>query len=146
MGLYDYVKCDDPRFICSEGHDLCHEQFQTKDLGCTMGESTICDGRLTIDDGGWGESPTMPFSGVIELYCDCKQCPAFVQDGTFNLISTWVEFSATVEADLVTEVKRTSISTAEFVKSEPLKPHMRGCAGPMSYTEAYKRHVYRSKT
>jgi hypothetical protein len=32
MGLYDTVKVSDPRFVCSEGHDLSDEEFQTKDL------------------------------------------------------------------------------------------------------------------
>ena len=41
MGLFDTVTVRDPRFVCSEGHDLSDEEFQTKDLGCTMGSATI---------------------------------------------------------------------------------------------------------
>jgi len=136
MGDHDSVTSDDPRFRCSEGHDLTQELFQTKDLGCTMGTSSIAAGRLKVDSGNWGEPPALPFSGCIRVYRDCRRCPAFVQAGTFNVVATFVEFEVTIVADAVRSIERIGQSTAEFVDSAPRQPWLAGCLGPMSYDQA----------
>ena len=44
MGLFDYVRVSDPRFVCSEGHDLSDCEFQSHDFGEMMGTcSKGCD-------------------------------------------------------------------------------------------------------
>lgn len=142
MGLFDYVHCKDPRFTCSEGHALDAAEFQTKDLGCTMGDSFLeADGVLAFDDGGWGDPPPMPLNATIEIYCDCRQCPALVQRGTDNLIPTGVDFAVTFVDGRATDVRRTSLATAEQLATTALKPYMAGCAGPMPYADAYALHV-----
>lgn len=45
MGLFDYVTVRGPSFVCSEGHDLSGEEFQTKDFGCEMGQVFIEEHR-----------------------------------------------------------------------------------------------------
>ena len=60
MGLFDYVYVDDPAFVCSEGHDLNGREFQTKDLGCTMGHAKVSGGGIVLTDGGYGDPPKRP--------------------------------------------------------------------------------------
>lgn len=155
MGFYDTVTVCDPRFVCSEGHDLCQEEFQTKDLGGTMGTARIepaLDGahgigsvgskmRLTVESGEWGESPRLPFLGILLVYCHCTKCPAFVQAGTGNLAAVSVEFEVEVISNAIRNIMRVSASTAEFLETKPKQPYMAGCEGPMSYAAAHKRHV-----
>ena len=140
MGLFDYVTVRDPRFVCSEGHDLSGEEFQTKDFGETMG-------RILIDRDGWITTRAVFLgtpeadSSVVEIYCTCTQCPAFVQFGTGNLCPCGVTFDVSLSRDRVTEVRRTGPSTAEWLASEPLARHMRNCEGPMPYSEASRLHA-----
>ena len=145
MGLFDYVTVRDPRFACSEGHDLSDEEFQTKDLGCTMGSATIGvdrgEARLVIDeDGGYGDTPRLPFLGRICVYCVCRRCPAFVQAATGNLCPSGVTFEVEVIDDIVRSITRVSETTSEFLANEPRKSYMVGCEGPMSYEAAKARH------
>lgn len=142
MGLFDYVHCDHPVFVCSDGHDLRDEEFQTKDLGCTMGSASIGE-RISIHDGGYGDTQPAPFSGSIQIYADCHSCPAFVQDVTFNLHPVCVEFLVEISGDVVTKITRTSASSAEQVAAAPLLEYMPNCRGPMSYEDARKRGVDR---
>lgn len=142
MGLFDYVSCDHPAFVCSEGHDLRDEEFQTKDLGCTMGSASIGNG-IDIRDGGWGETQPRPFTGTIEVYTDCKKCPAFVQNETFNMHPVSVEFDVQIVADDVVSIKRTSAATAEQLAQAPRLDYMPDCRGPMKYEDAYRRHIDR---
>src|SRR5688500_9315610 len=107
MGLFDYVSVDHPAFVCSEGHDLSDEEFQTKDLGCTMGGAHIGATRISIQDGGWGETQPVPFSGTIEVYASCTRCPAFVQNETFNTHPVSVEFSVEIANNQIVSVTRT---------------------------------------
>lgn len=139
MGLFDYVYCHGPEFVCSEGHDLSGEEFQTKDLGCTMGSAKIGGGWFSHRDGGWGDSPPKPMRGEVEIYCSCPLCPVFVQAETFNIVSATVEFSVVIENDRVTSVRRISPSTAEFIEKEPSERYMGGCRGPMSLADAKSR-------
>ena len=156
MGLFDRLTCADQRFVCSEGHHLGHAEFQTKDLGCTMGHATIDEaGAFVYQPGGWGDpDPVLGMAPwpTIAIYCDCRQCPAFVQPGTGNLIDMWVQFDVKL-ADLavkdnpdvytgrVVSVLRTSEPTALWLSTEPLKPYMKGCAGPMPWAEAHEAHI-----
>lgn len=141
MGLFDYVKVSGPEFKCSEGHDLSGEEFQTKDLGCTMGNATIADGKLTTTPSDWG-APFIPGGmALIEIYCNCTRCPAFVQAKTFNLVDHGVTFKVLLEKDVVQRVERVGETSAEFVANTPKQPWMKDCRGPMLYQEAYKLHL-----
>jgi hypothetical protein len=138
MGLFDYVTVSGPAFVCSEGHDLSGEEFQTKDLGCTMGDAEIGD-RIEIHDGGYGDSVDRPLTSTIEIYCSCRKCPALVQAETFNTHATSVEFEIKIADDIVVAVQRTSETTAEQMASGIREPYMHECRGPMSYEDAKKR-------
>lgn len=165
MGLYDCLTCNDPRFVCSEGHHLGAEEFQTKDLGCTMGHGEIdATGTFSFLPGGWGDAEV---GTTINIYTSCRQCPAFVQAGTGNLIEMWVEFAVDLVAPaalnsaahegriapgsdplnartrfgaLVVDVRRTSQPTAEQIATMPNEPYMEDAAGPMPWPEALARH------
>lgn len=143
MGLFDYVSCDHPAFVCSDGHDLRREEFQTKDLGCTMGGASIGETHIDIRDGGYGDPVALPFSGTIEVYADCPRCPAFVQDETFNLHPVGVAFDVVVVADRIVSVARTSKSSAEQIAEAPTLDYMPNCRGPMNREDAQKRHMDR---
>ncbi len=140
MGLFDYVSVNDPRFVCSEGHDMRGEQFQTKDLGCTMGDASI-GASLIVRDGGWGDTLPQPFTGEIEIYTDCPMCPAFVQAETFNVHPVGVEFTVVVECDAVVRITRTSPTSAEQIAEAPTLRYMPNCRGPMSHEDACKRKM-----
>lgn len=141
MGLFDYVYISDHRTVCSEGHNLCHLEFQTKDLGCTMGDAQIKDGKLIVAGGGYGDRPRLPFLGRISIYTTCLLCPAFVQATTGNLCGAWVEFELEIVDNAVRSVTRTSPSTAEWLMLEPQQEWMAGCHGPMPYEDAVTLHL-----
>ncbi len=141
MGLFDYVSVQGAAFVCSEGHDLSGEEFQTKDLGSTMGSACLEDGQITIIPGDWGEPPKLPFLGRMHIYCTCRQCPAFVQAKTMNLCGAWVEFEVTIVDDKIRSVTRISQTTTEYLETEPKKPYMVNCLGPMPYEDAYQLHL-----
>ena len=139
MGLFDRLECVGPEFVCSEGHDLSGEEFQTKGLGCTMGGGLITHGKLRFCDGGCGdEDREVP----LEIYCTCRKCPAFVQFGTGNEISCGVEFEVMLDGDRVVSVKRVSQDTADWLASTPLERHMHRCEGPMPYAEVIELHIH----
>jgi hypothetical protein len=142
MGLFDYVHFDRPEAICSEGHDLRDEEFQTKDLGETMGSASIGDG-ISIHDGGYGDTQSRPFSGTIEIYATCRKCPAFVQAETFNTHPVSVDLAVEIRDDKVVSVTRTSASSAEQIAEAPTLEYMPNCRGPMSYEDAKKRQMDR---
>lgn len=145
MGLFDYVTVRDPRFVCSEGHDLTGEEFQSKDFGEQMGRVTIGeDGRISTRAVCLGDPS--PDADEVEIYCTCTQCPAFVQFGTGNLCACDVTFALALTGDVVVAVKRGSPTTREWLEAEPLERHMRRCEGPMPYAEASQLHVsYRAR-
>lgn len=136
MGCFDYVSVSDPQFKCSEGHDLSGSEFQTKDLGETMGDSSIDDGVLTYQPGRWGDPEPNPFTGTIEIYTSCQQCPAFVQNKTWNEVATWVEFSVVVKENAIRSVTMTSDPTHVQVATAKTTPYMLDAHGPMTYAEA----------
>jgi hypothetical protein len=139
VGVFDYVRVEGEAFRCSEGHDLAGEEFQTKDLGCTMGQWLIGE-RFSGKDGGYGEAPELPFIGRIHIYSGCRQCPALVQAGTMNLCETPVGFVVEIVDDLVRKVRRVSPDTATFLAEYAQEEFMRGCYGPMPYGEAEEMH------
>lgn len=147
MGLFDTIKIDDdPRFVCSEGHLLYGEEFQTKDLGCTMGHAFIDVvghdvSRMRFYDGGYGDPVQQPLLGRFDIYCNCRQCPAFVQAKTANVCPVTVDFEVEVVDDVVRAVKRISATTAHFLENEPKQKYMAGCEGPMTYEAAVARSV-----
>lgn len=137
MGLYDTLVIDDERCVCSEGHGLSDVEFQTKDLGETMGHWTISGGRVFGQAGGWGVEPDVPLNEKLEVYTSCPKCPAFVQAGTGNLVDCPVDFEIEIRDNVVQSMKRVSPDTAEFVRTTPVQPWMQGCAGPMAYELAF---------
>lgn len=146
MGLFDSVMCLSPEFMCSEGHSLNDEVFQTKDLGQTMGEAVIAqDGRFTFtpdllfSDG----TASAPITDTISVYSTCRKCPVFVQANTFNLVACWVEFEIEIVDDQVRSVRRVSQDTATWLQETPTKTWMKSCLGPMTYEEAGQVHVLR---
>lgn len=137
MGLFDYVHCSGPEFVCSEGHDLTAEEFQSKDFGCTMGDVSISSTSIDLDSGKWGDGPPeRPLLGRFYVYCTCRRCPAFIQAKTANMCSHGVTFCIEVVDDRVRSIKRASPPTAEWLESEPKQSYMAGCLGPMPYDEA----------
>jgi hypothetical protein len=76
----------------------------------------------------------------VEVYCDCRQCPAFVQFGTGNLISCSVVFNVELDGNTVKSVTRTSPDTDDWVRDEPRKDYMKRGEGPMSYDAAQRLH------
>lgn len=140
MGLFDYVTVRDPRFVCSRGHDLSAEEFQSKDFGCTMGRVLIEDGLLSSHAVYFGE-PGADGSKV-EVYCTCRQCPAFVQFGTGNLVGCDVTFEVELDGDAVKAISRTSPATDDQLRAVPLERHMNRCEGPMPYADAKQLHVH----
>ncbi len=142
MGCFDYVEVDREEFKCSEGHVLEGAEFQTKDLGCTMGHWIIGE-TLTGEDGGWGEDTPRPFTGTVDIYASCEECPAFIQAKTFNLCDHWVEFRVEIVEDIVRKVTRTSPPTSEWIETEPKEKWMAGCLGPMPHAEAEEIHSSR---
>ena len=140
MGLYDDVSCYREDCKCSEGHDLSGSDFQTKDLGCGMGAFVI-EETLTGTPGDYGDEIKRPFLGRVSFYTTCKECPAFVQARTYNLVGMWVTFEAEIVYDKVVTFTRISPDTKDWLVNEPQQPFMDGCFGPMSYNEAYNMHI-----
>jgi len=140
MGLFDYVSVRDPMFVCSEGHDLSDEEFQSKDFGCEMGRVHIENGRVFMESVYLGE-PYLD-ENPAEIYCTCRRCPAFVQFGTGNLVGCGVSFEIKMDGNAVTSIKRTSPDTADWLRDEPLLAHMARCEGPMTYKEAEHLHIF----
>jgi hypothetical protein len=137
--MFDYVKCRDSRMVCSEGHDLQDCEFQTKSLDCTMDTYYISGNELSP---GPGAPPfSKPYLGRLEMYAECRLCPAFVQAKTSNLISCPVDFEVEVIDNKVRAITRTSPSTKEWLEATPRETWMKGCQGPMTWDEAHKLHL-----
>lgn len=105
MGLFDTVSVNDARFACTEGHGL--DTFQTKDLGATGGDVRITGDLLEFEPAGnapdhEGRAPLLQLVPSITIYTTCRECPAYVDDGTWNVIARWVELEIELGA-LVTE-------------------------------------------
>lgn len=143
MGLFYYVYVDDPRFVCSEGHDLSGEEFQSKDFGCEMGSVTVANGTVTTRKVCLGEPS--PSGDTAEVYCTCTKCPAFVQFGTGNIVGHDVNFVLRLKGRDVVTITRDSPDTAAWLISEPASRWMRRCEGPMPYAEAMQVHIHYQK-
>lgn len=139
MGCFDTITLNRDDARCSEGHDLCGVEFQTKDLGQTMGHYTISTG-IQGEDGGWGVGidPNKPFLGRISVYGTCPQCPALVQADTFNVIGTCVEFEIDIVYGEVKKVVRVSKDTGPQLDEDLKSEWMIGGFGPMTPEEADK--------
>lgn len=142
MGMFDYARVSGEVFRCSEGHDLTGEEFQTKDLQCIMGTAHIDeDGPFRFEYGGWGPDDfPKNFTGKVEVYACCPECPAFVQAGTLNLCDRSVAFSVSIFVDSVESVKREGGTLAEWIASEQSEAWMAGAMGPIPRDEAYAIH------
>lgn len=97
MGLYDTIRYNGSRSKCANGHDLSSEDFQTKDLGCTLGYWSLTDENIEGEDGGYGELPALPVTGVVYFYTSCSEC----SEG-----SDWVEFEAELRDGKVLSISR----------------------------------------
>jgi len=140
MGMYDSITVLHPAFKCSEGHDLSEREWQTKDLDEALYHFTLHeDGKLVRspapEDEEW--PPDSPVNGVVEIYTDCHECPAWVQKGTGNVCPAGVDYEVTFENGRMTGYKRTSEPTPEQQAAELKQPWMQGAVGPLSYEEAY---------
>lgn len=140
MGLFDNVTVRDPRFVCSNGHDLSGEEFQSKDFGCQMGQIAIEDGRISARAGFLGNPEAD--SDTVDIYGTCRQCPAFVQFGTGNLVGCDVSFEIKLDGDVIKAIVRTSPATNDWLRDEPLKWHMSRCEGPLPYQDAAQLHAH----
>lgn len=139
MGLFDYVEVQGPSFVCEHGHPLEGYEFQTKDLGCTMGRATIPSvGEAVVhEDGGWNQAENLA-NVTLSIYGQCEACPAWVQAKTANLIETSVDFDVEVLDGIVMKVTRTGqASEAELRKLE----YFADMAGPYSFKEAQRLHL-----
>lgn len=137
MGLFDCVSVSGKQFACADGHSVEGCDFQTKDLGCTMGSAHVSD-MLTLQSGKYGCAPRQPFTGVIEIYSTCEQCPAAVQRGTGNILGTCVEFEVEIFRNTVTNLKLVSRPSAEQLAEQIAKYDG---VGPMSFREAQAMHM-----
>ena len=136
MGMYDTVIVGDG-FFCSAGHDLSNQDFQTKDLGETMGTWHL--GKyLSGTPGGYGDPvDEKGFTGLISIYTSCTDCPAFVQGSTFNVIDHSVEFEVQLVAGCPVSIKMVSESVDAFIRNTPRQPWMRNAyLGPMPHRKA----------
>ena len=142
MGMFDYVKVSGESFRCSEGHDLAGEAFQTKDLQCIMGTAHVDEsGPFRFEYGGWGPDDfPANFSGEVEIYAGCPECPAFVQGGTLNFCDRSVDFTVRVVEGRVVKVTRHGGTLAEWVAQEQKQPWMAGALGPIPRADAYAIH------
>jgi hypothetical protein len=131
MGDYDNIRVVGEWCRCSEGHDLRGELLQTKDLGCTMGD-WIIDDHLHGEPGQWGDPVEQPVTGTLSAYTFCRECPAFVQLGTWNILSPWVEFELELDAGRLIAARRISEPSAEWIASE----RAAGSLGPMTEAQA----------
>lgn len=141
MGMFDYVRVSGPEFVCSEGHDLSGEEFQTKDLGCTLGYATIRSGRMHFEphliERGRSAEDYQRFPRVISIGCTCSRCPGFVQANTGNPVGCDVDFEVDLVYDgTVLHARRVGMSTSEWMEWVVAQPWMAGAEGPMPYTEA----------
>lgn len=140
MGMFDWVHVDRDEFVCSEGHSLRNEEFQTKDFDCVLGHVYVGH-TLTTSPGVMDAAIDLgTFQSYFDIGCSCKQCPAFVQADTFNLVPAVVEFRIHFIASKILKIERISESTAEFIAREPGERWMGNCRGPMPYQDAAARH------
>ncbi len=142
MGMFDSAYCVGPEFVCTAGHDLSEEEFQTKDLDCSLAIIRIEGGRAWYVSGGIDEIPNAAITETLCLNCVCSSCEAFVQAGTGNLIGVYVTFEVDVDAGIVKAIRRVSPPSAEQLAETPRQEWMAGCEGPMPYAEAKERHIH----
>lgn len=138
MGMFDSLRVRDPRFVCPEGHDLCDEEFQTKDFGCTLGTIHIGpEGVLSRDALGIGdplEGCKRPLTTTMNCYTSCPTCPVFIAPISGNLWRLWCEFDVEIVDDKIVDVKvlAETRSFAEFAETA----RKSGCIGPLTEEEA----------
>jgi hypothetical protein len=143
MGLYDTITVSGEWCRCSEGHDLRGEPLQTKDLGSTMGDWLVAE-ELSGEPGPYGVPVTQPVTGTLSAYTFCRDCPAFLQLETWNILQAWVEFELNLDAGRLNSVYRISQDSAEWIASERAE----GSIGPMPQEQAIeeckvRRGIYR---
>ncbi|MDI1430691.1 ankyrin repeat domain-containing protein [Polyangium sorediatum] len=140
MGLYDTVRVKGLQgWTCSEGHDLMQAEWQTQDLGCTMGSWTLA-ARLDGTPGFEGERIELPLTDRIAIYTHCIQCPALFDelDVGGNVILPSVEFEVDLVESVVRRAERVSESTPEHL-ARWIERY--GCEGPMTYAEAVATQI-----
>jgi len=127
MGMFDRVWFRDTEPRCSEGHSLAGVEFQTKDLGCTMGDAEVMDGKFAFSPGGWGDSEKV---GRMWMCGDCPQCVCFVAEFPHpQVYRRFIELVVTVLGTAVV-YEDVSKSLAEWwMEDYVCRP---GVLGPMS--------------
>lgn len=138
MGMFDYVHVDDPRIVCSEGHDMRELPFQTKGFSCTMGDVFVRpdpDGVVRVDIANYVNGNSYRLShGRFTAYTFCEQCPAFVGQVSGNVITVWVEFEIEVSDGAVSQIRRLSEATEDWLTSG--KKTIEPIVGPMPRDQA----------
>lgn len=135
MGMFDRYVVSGTEFVCSEGHDLSGEEFQGKDLDCSLATHAILDGTLSVSDGQ--ELPR--WTTTIFVGATCSQCPAYVQAVTANICPAGsCDFAVTVEGKTgrVLAIERDGESTADFIAAAPTRGYLRGAIGPLPHDVA----------
>ncbi len=152
MGMFDYIRCIGPEFVCSRGHSLADEEFQTKDFSCELawhkienGVLSFYDGAVTLDPafnevgqhGIYGQRPDAqrPYLGYIFVYCSCHQCPSFVYGQVGSVASCWCEFKVRIVDNKVEMVERIAEDFDEFAQKQAGLPDT---TGPIPTEEAIK--------
>lgn len=117
MGDFDTVTVRGAPYVCAAGHDMTGDTLQTKDLGCTVGHVEIGDvgSRVMMRPGSWSE-PLLPgFTGTIQVYMECRQCPALVHLPTGNVLQMWFEVEIEIVDDIVQRIARISTPNDEQI-------------------------------
>lgn len=113
MGLYDSVTVTGSGWTCPEGHDLTGEDWQTKDLGETMGGWTFGEPGSEIVESRHGAYNDVEIESVIRIYTSCPKCPHMLQAKTYNVLDLWVEYELAMADRLILTRKLISEPLAE---------------------------------
>ncbi len=138
MGFFDCITVRGEWCCCSEGHDLRGAPLQTHDLGRTAGAWVLAE-DLGGEFGVYGDPVSMPVTGTLAIYTECRECPTFLQLATWNVLQAWVEFEIDLDAGSFVAARRTSEPLATWIEKERIA----GSIGPMPLAQAIKECVER---
>ncbi len=145
MGMFDSLRCIGPQFVCSRGHSLADEEFQTKDFDCELAWHLIENDTLTFygaeavresevsKHGIFERHEHAPHLGNIFVYTSCHQCPCYVYGEVGTVVACWCEFKVRLVDNKVEAVERTAEDYDEFARRQAELPDL---AGPIPLAEA----------
>lgn len=140
MGLYDTLRITHDLARCPDGHDLSEQEWQTKDLGESMGAFHLDETGeikpLDLPEERWRPS-LFPPKGTVQVYTDCPECPVWVQKGTGNVIHADVDYELQFEGTRLTGYLRTTVPYAEQLAKRQASTWFEGAVGPLSDAEAH---------